>query len=82
MDSNFELALKKYVATMKVITGRDLTENDLNLGVFGTPDDCIKGFEKYVAAGVRHFVLNPYPHPESVKEWFKNFKEKVIPHFV
>jgi len=48
---------------------------------FGAPDDIIEGIEKYVDAGVKHFVVNFYVRPDMLKDNLKLFAEKVISHF-
>jgi probable F420-dependent oxidoreductase len=83
MEKDYDRAFQKYVASIRTLISRGLTENKLTLkhGIFGTAEDCINRLEKYVEAGVRHFVLNPYPHPDDVREFFKTFSEKIIPYF-
>jgi alkanesulfonate monooxygenase SsuD/methylene tetrahydromethanopterin reductase-like flavin-dependent oxidoreductase (luciferase family) len=65
----------------RALGDRDFTEDELKSGIVGTTDDCIAGIERYVKAGLNHFVSNPYPHPDNVKAWFTAFKEKIIPYF-
>lgn len=88
MEKDYDRALQKYQAMMKPMLGafsgsseRDLTESELKMSIVGTPDDCIERLERYVEAGIRHFVINPYPHPDNLEEWFKAFSEKIIPYF-
>jgi len=81
MERDYDRARDKYVGAIKTLLGRDLDENDLRFGIFGTPDDCIDKLEDYFDAGVRYFVLNPEIHPNNVKKFFETFSKKIIPHF-
>lgn len=82
MEKTYDRALQKYQAHIRRRLGdRNLTEEDLKNTIIGTPDDCIAGIERYVKAGLNHFVSNPYPHPDDLKAWFTAFKEKIIPYF-
>jgi len=47
--------------------------------VFGTPDDCISKVEKYIEAGVRHFIALPLL-PQSISN-LKLYAEKVVSYF-
>ncbi|MEM4282810.1 MAG: LLM class flavin-dependent oxidoreductase, partial [Candidatus Woesearchaeota archaeon] len=47
----------------------------------GNPDDCISSLEKYVKAGVRHFVLSFLTSADQLAESIKFYKEKVISYF-
>jgi len=49
--------------------------------VFGTPDDCIAKLEKYVKAGVRHFLLNFFAPPELSKSMIGFYASKVLSYF-
>jgi phthiodiolone/phenolphthiodiolone dimycocerosates ketoreductase len=49
--------------------------------VFGSPDDVIGKVEKYVKAGVRHFVCPFFVPPKTMKEECSLFSEKVISYF-
>ncbi len=49
--------------------------------MFGSPDEIIGKFEKYVEAGCRHFVVNFQVSAGALKETVKLFADKVIPHF-
>ena len=49
--------------------------------VFGTPDNCIEGFERYAKAGVKHFVVILFAPPAQYKKSLQLFTEKVLAHF-
>ncbi len=49
--------------------------------VFGTPDDFIERFDKYIKAGCRHFVMNFQVSPKVLKDTVQLFAEKVIAYF-
>jgi len=49
--------------------------------VYGTPDDFIERFDKYIKAGCRHFVMNFQVSPKILKETVQLFAEKVIAYF-
>jgi probable F420-dependent oxidoreductase len=82
MEKDHDRAFEKFKAQMKGRIGdRDFTEDELKISIVGTTDDCIAVIERYVKAGLNHFVSNPYPHPDDLKAWFTAFKEKIIPYF-
>ncbi|MFQ5876045.1 MAG: hypothetical protein ACE5JL_19905, partial [Dehalococcoidia bacterium] len=55
-------------------------EGDLG-SAFGTPEDCIRTIERFISAGVEHFVLNfASPHNEVVPQ-VERFALEVMPHF-
>jgi probable F420-dependent oxidoreductase len=49
--------------------------------VWGTPDDCLRGIETYVAAGVRHVTLNfvPFGSLEAAREGIDLVAERILP---
>ena len=47
--------------------------------VFGTPDDCIEQIDKYIKAGVEHFVVSPMN--VRMEDNIKLYGEKIIPYF-
>jgi len=49
--------------------------------IFGSPDDVIGRIEKYVQAGVRHFISPFFVPPKMMKESCSLFSEKVISYF-
>lgn len=49
--------------------------------VYGTPDDCIDGIEKYLKAGVKHFVAAMFVRSKSVKETLHMYAEDVVSYF-
>ncbi|MFQ5894646.1 MAG: LLM class flavin-dependent oxidoreductase [Nitrospinota bacterium] len=51
--------------------------------IAGTPEDCIQGLERYVAAGVRHFSLSFIPISETdlTRRGLELYAERVLPHF-
>ncbi len=49
--------------------------------IFGAPDEVIGKLEKYVKAGVRHFISPFFVSPRLMKETCQLFAEKVMVHF-
>jgi alkanesulfonate monooxygenase SsuD/methylene tetrahydromethanopterin reductase-like flavin-dependent oxidoreductase (luciferase family) len=49
--------------------------------VFGSPDDVIGKIERYIDAGVRHFITPFFVSPGMMKETCSLFAEKVIRYF-
>jgi len=49
--------------------------------IFGSPDDVIGRIEKYVEAGVRHFISPFFVPPKVMKESCSLYAEKVISYF-
>jgi len=49
--------------------------------VYGSPDDCIDGIERYLEAGVKHFVAAMFVPLKSVKETLRMYAEEVISYF-
>jgi alkanesulfonate monooxygenase SsuD/methylene tetrahydromethanopterin reductase-like flavin-dependent oxidoreductase (luciferase family) len=49
--------------------------------VFGSPDDVIGKIERYIDAGVRHFITPFFVSPGVMKETCSLFAEKVIRYF-
>ncbi|RLF15568.1 MAG: LLM class flavin-dependent oxidoreductase [Thermoprotei archaeon] len=49
--------------------------------VFGTPDDFIERFDKYIKAGCKHFVMNFQVSPKILKETLQLYAEKVVAYF-
>ncbi len=49
--------------------------------VFGTPEDCITGIEKYVEAGVKHFLLNFFAPPKLSSSMMQFYAENVLSYF-
>jgi len=49
--------------------------------IFGSPDDVIGRIEKYVEAGVRHFISPFFVPPKMMKESCGLYAEKVISYF-
>jgi alkanesulfonate monooxygenase SsuD/methylene tetrahydromethanopterin reductase-like flavin-dependent oxidoreductase (luciferase family) len=48
--------------------------------VVGGPDECISGIERYVKAGVRHFVMHFMPMTSTIGG-LKIYAERVVPYF-
>jgi phthiodiolone/phenolphthiodiolone dimycocerosates ketoreductase len=54
----------------------------LNIGLWGTPDDCIQRLERYMRSGLRHAVFFFVPTPsDTVDRMIQLFSTKVIPYF-
>jgi alkanesulfonate monooxygenase SsuD/methylene tetrahydromethanopterin reductase-like flavin-dependent oxidoreductase (luciferase family) len=49
--------------------------------VFGSPDDCIAGLEKYIKVGVKYFALAPLTSPPLAMPMLKLYAEKVLSYF-
>ena len=47
--------------------------------VSGRAEDCVKGIQEYVDAGVTHFVLNAGVVPERMMEQYERFGREVLP---
>jgi phthiodiolone/phenolphthiodiolone dimycocerosates ketoreductase len=82
-DMTFRLVMKEETTMALLEKAKQLPDEILDKApvFFGAPDDIIEGVEKYVDAGVRHFVVNFYVRPEMLKDNLKLFAEKVVPHF-
>ena len=82
-DMTFRLVMKPEMTMALLETAKELPDEILEKApiFFGAPDDIIEAIEKYVDAGVRHFVVNFYVRPDMLKDNLKLFAEKVISHF-
>ncbi len=65
---------------------KDLTLDqvqDLGVAIIGNPDDCIRGLQRYVDVGVRHFTLGfaPISTAEVTEARMRLFAREVMPHF-
>lgn len=49
--------------------------------VFGTPDDCIAGLEKYIKAGVKHFLFNFFAPPKLSNSMIQFYVNNVLSYF-
>ena len=49
--------------------------------VYGSPDDCIEGVERYLKAGVKHLIVAMFVRLKIMKETLRLDTEKVVPHF-
>jgi alkanesulfonate monooxygenase SsuD/methylene tetrahydromethanopterin reductase-like flavin-dependent oxidoreductase (luciferase family) len=49
--------------------------------VYGSPDDCIAGIERYLKAGVKHFIVAMFVRLKMMKETLQLYAEKVVPYF-
>jgi len=49
--------------------------------VYGSPDDCIEGIERYLKAGVKHFIVAMLVQLKIMKETLQLYAEKVVPYF-
>lgn len=49
--------------------------------VYGSPDDCIAGIERYLKAGVKHFIVAMFVRLKNMKETLQLYAEKVVPYF-
>ena len=82
-DMTFKLVMKPEITRALLEKAKQLPDEILDKApvFFGAPDDIVEAVEKYVDAGVRHFVVNFYVRPEMLKDNLRLFAEKVIPHF-
>lgn len=63
---------------------RDMSLDEMRrrgLLVWGTPDDCLRAIEGYIAAGARNFTLNfvPFGDPDSALRGMDLYASKVLP---
>ena len=49
--------------------------------VYGSPDDCIERTERYLKAGVKHFIVAMFVRLKIIKETLRMYTEKVVPYF-
>ncbi|MFQ5999209.1 MAG: LLM class flavin-dependent oxidoreductase [Candidatus Bathyarchaeia archaeon] len=49
--------------------------------VYGSPDDCIDGIERYLKAGVKHFIAAMFVRLKSLKETLRIYAEDVVSYF-
>lgn len=82
-DMTFKLIMRPDVTAALLEKARGLSDEVLEKApvFFGTPDDVVDGIEKYVRAGVRHFVISFFVRPEALKENVKLFAEEVVSRF-
>jgi probable F420-dependent oxidoreductase len=82
-DMTFRLVMKQETTMALLEKAKQLPDEILDKApvFFGAPDDIIEAIEKYVDAGVRHFVVNFYVRSDMLKDNIRLFAEKVIPHF-
>jgi phthiodiolone/phenolphthiodiolone dimycocerosates ketoreductase len=82
-DMTFRLVMKPETTMALLEKAKALPDEILEKApvFFGAPDDIVEGIERYVDAGVKHFVVNFYVRPDMLKDNLKLFAEKVIPHF-
>ena len=82
-DMTFRLVMKPEITMALLEKAKELPDEILEKApvFFGAPDDIIEAIEKYVDAGVKHFVVNFYVRPDMLKDNLKLFAEKVISHF-
>ena len=50
-------------------------------GALGTPQDCIKVIEEYVAVGVTHFVFHCLCRPSEMVSQYETIAKEIVPHF-
>jgi len=82
-DMTFKLLMKSETTRALLEKAKQLPDEILDRApvFFGSPDDIVEAIQKYVDAGVRHFVVNFYVRPDMLKENLRLFAEKVVPHF-
>jgi phthiodiolone/phenolphthiodiolone dimycocerosates ketoreductase len=82
-DMTFRLVMRPEITMALLEKAKALPDEILEKApvFFGAPDDIIEAIEKYVDAGVKHFVVNFYVRPNMLKDSLKLFAEKVISHF-
>ena len=49
--------------------------------VYGPPDDCIERIERYLKAGIKHFIVAVFVRLKIMKETLCMYTEKVVPYF-
>ena len=82
-DMTFKLLMKPETTMALLEKAKQLPDEILDKApvFFGSPDDIVEAIQKYVDAGVRHFVVNFYVRSDMLKENLRLFAKKVIPHF-
>lgn len=82
-EMTFNLVFTKEVGNKLLKTAQELPDElvDKSPVLFGAPDDIIDKLEKYVKAGVRHFVTPFFVSERLMKETCRLYGEKVIPYF-
>jgi alkanesulfonate monooxygenase SsuD/methylene tetrahydromethanopterin reductase-like flavin-dependent oxidoreductase (luciferase family) len=82
-DMTFNLVMKMENTMALLEKAKQLPDEILDKApvFFGTEEDIIEGIERYVKAGVQHFVVNFFVRPEMLKDTLRLFAENVIPHF-
>ncbi len=57
-----------------------VTDNMLNLGIYGTPEECIRKLEQLVSAGATHISLGG-PMGPNPREAIRLIAQRVLPYF-
>lgn len=78
LDMRNTIFRKDDAEKLKIAAERVPSELVREVAVGGTAEEAIERIDRFVHAGVRHFVMLPYANFE---ESIKIFGEKVIPHF-
>ena len=82
-DMTYDLVFNREVGERFLKKAQEIPDEvvDKSPVVFGSPDDVIGKIEKYVKAGVRHFVSPFFVPPKMMKEECSLYAEKVISYF-
>jgi len=77
------LVFNREVANRLLETAKEIPDEvvDKSPIIFGSPDDVIEKIEKYIQAGVRHFIMPFFVSPKMMKETCSLFAEKAISYF-
>jgi alkanesulfonate monooxygenase SsuD/methylene tetrahydromethanopterin reductase-like flavin-dependent oxidoreductase (luciferase family) len=92
-EFGYTLPDKKFNASKFIVTSSNVKQllnqvKDIPLEavekffVFGSPEDCIEGIDKFIKAGTRHFALALLVPPPHLMSTLKMYHEKVISYFI
>jgi len=82
-DMTESLVFNEEVANRLLEKAKEIPDEvvDKSPVIFGAPDDVIEGIEKYIEAGVRHFITPFFVSAGMMEETCSLFAEKVIAYF-
>jgi alkanesulfonate monooxygenase SsuD/methylene tetrahydromethanopterin reductase-like flavin-dependent oxidoreductase (luciferase family) len=76
-DAARRIAIAEHLAVYKQDFSAIIDKYD----VFGTPEDCIRGIERYVEAGARDIILNWRCPPLATRDNITLAAKKILPYF-
>jgi len=82
-DMTSHLVFNKEAANKLLEKAKEIPDEvvDKSPIIFGAPDDVIEKIERYIEAGVRHFITPFFVSPKMMEETCSLFAEKVIAYF-